>query len=95
MSAALTVTHNAAARRFEVHTGHGVAMLTYAERGNVLDLLHTAVPQEEEGKGIGALLARTALEHAREKGLKVIPTCPFVHSYLKRHKEFADLVATG
>jgi predicted GNAT family acetyltransferase len=89
-----SVTNNAAENRFETVTDHGMAMLRYFPRGDVLDLAHTAVPQAAEGQGIGGALAHAALEHARAKGLKVIPSCPFVRSYLEKHKEFADLVAT-
>jgi hypothetical protein len=93
MPATPTVSHDAAAGQFAVDTGSGIAVLKYVRRGDVLDLLHTTVPQAAEGRGVGAALARAALEHARQEGLKVIPTCPFVHSYLRKHKEFADLVA--
>jgi predicted GNAT family acetyltransferase len=95
MSAAPNVTNNAAAGRFEANTEWGMALLKYVRRGDALDLVHTEVPQPAEGKGIGAALARAALEHARREGLKVIPSCPFVLGYLKKHQEFADLVATG
>jgi hypothetical protein len=93
MTSLPTVTNNAAENRFEVHTDHGVAMLRYVARGNVLDLTHTVVPQEAEGQGIGSALAHAALEHAQANGLKVIASCPFVHSYLRKHTEFAGLVA--
>jgi predicted GNAT family acetyltransferase len=92
MSAAPTVTNNAADGQFEIQTAHGVARLRYAQRGDVLDLTHTAVPQEEEGKGIGTMLARAALQHARARGLKVIPSCPFVHAYVRKHPELAGLI---
>jgi predicted GNAT family acetyltransferase len=88
-----TVRHNSAEHRFEATTDHGLATLRYIERGKVLDLAHTAVPQEAEGQGLGSALAHAALEHARHDGLKVIPSCPFVHAYLQKHKEYADLVA--
>jgi predicted GNAT family acetyltransferase len=95
MSDAPTVTNNIAASRFEVHTESGTALLKYVRHGDVLDLTHTKVPPAAEGGGIGAALVRAALEHARHEGLKVVPTCPFVRTYLKRHTEFADLVAPG
>ena len=92
MASLPTVNHNAAEHRFEATTDHGVATLRYLARGNVLDLAHTAVPQEAEGQGLGGALAHAALEYARAKGFKVIPSCPFVHAYLNRHREYADLV---
>lgn len=87
------ITNNSAAGRFETNTEHGVAHLKYLARGDVLDLVHTEVPREAEGQGIGAALAKAALDHARSEGMKVIPSCPFVRTYVKRHGEYADLVA--
>ena len=92
MAALPTVIHNAAAGQFEARTEHGLALLKYVPRGDALDLVHTEVPPAAEGQGIGGALARAALEHARSSGVKVIPSCPFVLGYLKKHKEFANLV---
>jgi Predicted acetyltransferase len=93
MPSPTTVTNDPAAGRFEAHTEHGVAHLKYIARGDVLDLVHTEVPPEAEGQGIGAALAKAALDHARAEGMKVIPSCPFVRTYITRHGEYADLVA--
>lgn len=72
-----------------------MAVLEYRMgRGNRIALTHTGVPKEMEGKGIASALARTALDYARANGLKVLPLCAFVQTYLKRHPEFMDLVAT-
>jgi predicted GNAT family acetyltransferase len=95
MSAPPTVTNNTAAERFEAQTSAGMASLRYVLDGTTLDLIHTEVPSEAEGQGVGvgAALAHAALEHARREGLSVIPSCSFVRSYVTRHHEFADLVA--
>jgi predicted GNAT family acetyltransferase len=95
MANTANVIDNAAASQFEIHTDAGVAVLTYALRGDILDLTHTRVPSQLEGQGYGAALVRAAMESARAKGLKVIPTCPFARTYLRRHKEYADLVQQG
>jgi len=57
-----------------------------------MDLLHTEVPPEHEGQGYGGALAKAALDYARAEKLRVIPTCPFVRAYVKRHPEYAALV---
>ena len=93
MTSVPAVSHNAAASQFEARTEHGLAKLKYLKRGNVLDLVHTEVPPEAEGKGIGGSLARAALEHARSEGVKVVPSCPFVRDYLTKHQEFSNVVA--
>ncbi|MDQ6635258.1 MAG: N-acetyltransferase [Gemmatimonadota bacterium] len=92
MAESPTVVHDAMAGKFEIRTDTGAAVLTYERRGDTLDLMHTRVPGALEGQGYGGALAKAALDYARANGLKVIPTCPFVSVYLRRHKEYADLV---
>ena len=87
------VSHDPSAGRFEIRTETGSGLLTYLRRGADLDLIHTEVPVDSEGQGYGAALARAALEYARSEGVKVIPSCPFVSEYIRRHPEHADLVA--
>ena len=53
---------------------------------------HTEVPEGHEGKGIGTMLIRFALDAARERGLKVIPICPFFAAYMQKHPEVQDLL---
>ena len=50
------------------------------------------MPEAHEGKGIGTTLIRFALDAARERGLKVIPICPFFADYMQRHAEVQDLL---
>ena len=87
------VTHDPATGQFEIHTEQGTALLAYRQRGVDLDLVHTEVPRALEGRGYASALATAALSFARREGLKVIPTCPYVKTFLARHSEYADLVA--
>jgi predicted GNAT family acetyltransferase len=47
-----------------------------------------------EGTGVGSQLVRGALDDLRVRGLRLVPLCPFVAAYVRRHPEYADLVAT-
>ena len=86
------VQHEKTFHRFAVHFGEATALLAYKEEDDIIYLVHTEVPAEMEGKGIGGQLAKAALNYARENSLKVVARCPFVVSYLQRHPEYADLV---
>lgn len=85
------VRNNPDRKQFETEGGR--ALLAYREDDGRIDLLHTEVPDELEGQGIGGALVKAALEHARAANLQVVPSCPFVGSYLRRHLEYVDLVA--
>jgi uncharacterized protein len=72
--------------------GERAGFIVYRLRPGLLALIHTEVDERFEGRGVGSHLARFALEQARAKGLEVLPFCPFVNGWMKRHTEFNDLV---
>lgn len=79
--------------RYELRAGDElVGFLDYRLRGDVVVLVHTEVPPEFDGQGHAATLARSALDDARARGLSVVPSCPYVASYIGKHPEYADLV---
>lgn len=87
----LNVVRNDAENRFEIREGKQLAQLAYDITGNEIALVHTEVPPELEGDGYGSALAKAALEYARAQHLHVVPSCPFVAGYIRRHPEYADL----
>jgi predicted GNAT family acetyltransferase len=88
------ISHDAAKRRFEMVVDGYASYLSYEKAGEgVLDFQHTFVPGELRGRGIASRLVEQALNHARTHGLKVIPTCPFVADFMRRHQEYRDLEA--
>ena len=89
------VTNNAARHRYEIDTAEGIAFLRYREGPVWIDLIHTEVPEELSGRGIGGKLAKFALDDARARGLRVIATCPFVRAYVDRHPAYAELTRAG
>lgn len=88
------VRHDPAGHRFTVDVDGAGAFIRYRELpGHVLDLDHTYVPPAGRGRGIASQLTAHALTFARAGGYKIVPTCPFVATYLDRHPEFRDLLA--
>ena len=79
------VVNNQAESRFEVSQNGKTAILTYRRKPDAVIFLHTDVPAELEGHGLGSKLALAGLQFAREQGLKVVAACPFVKEYIRRH----------
>jgi uncharacterized protein len=78
--------------RFEIERDGNIAYLDYTLAGNVLQLIHSEVPPAMRGHGIASELAHSALEHAREQGLKVDIVCPSVNAYIEKHPEYSGLI---
>jgi predicted GNAT family acetyltransferase len=89
----IEVEHNADESRFEVALDGKLALLNYRLMGASIAFIHTEVPADFEGRGIGGKLALAGLEYARTSGLTVVPRCPFIAGYIARHPEYADIVA--
>jgi uncharacterized protein len=78
--------------RLEIERQGHVAYLEYTLAGKTLQLIHSEVPEALRGQGLGSELAHSALEWAREQGLKVDVICPSVAEYLRKHPEYSDVV---
>ena len=64
--------------------------IRYRKLPGALALVHTEVDPKRQG--LGTEIVRGALDDIRERGLKVVPVCPFVAAFIRRHPEYADLV---
>jgi uncharacterized protein len=89
------VINNPHRHRFETTVDGHVAVLNYKQDGKCITFIHTEVPQELAGRGVGSALAKAGLKYAREQGLQVIPKCEFVANYIEKHSEFANLLGSG
>jgi predicted GNAT family acetyltransferase len=79
--------------RYEILRGDElVGEIRYRIEPGVIVLVHTDVAPSAEGQGIGSRLVAGALDDIRSRGLRVVPVCPFVTAYLRRHPEQRDLV---
>jgi uncharacterized protein len=79
--------------RFELEENGETAYLEFLlDKEGWITLWHTQVPEALRGRGIAGMLAKTALEYARDHQLKVDVICPMVASYLAKNPEFQGLV---
>jgi len=93
MSVLGPVVDNVDDQQFELTVDDLTAFASYERDDGVILFTHTEVPPQFQGKGVGAALARGALDAARADGAEVIPLCPFIASYIRRHPEYLDLVS--
>lgn len=91
----VTITRNETGNRFELRVGETLTgLIDYRATDNgALDMYHTEIDPSQGGKGLGQRLVAFALADAREKGCKVIATCPFIDRYIDGHPEDAELRA--
>jgi predicted GNAT family acetyltransferase len=89
----IAIRDNPACGRYELLLDGTLAGLAaYVIDDGVMTIPHTEVRPQYEGRGLGGRLAKSVLDDARRRGLGVVPRCPFVAAYIKRHPEYDDLV---
>ncbi len=91
----LQLIDNSERKRYEFHINGFVPRIEYIKAQDKIYLTHTEVPKELEGKGVAATLTRKVLEDIASKNLTLVPLCPYVAMYIKRHPEWKKLVLKG
>lgn len=91
----LEVINNTEKSRFEILLNGKYAVAEYVNREHMIVFTHTEVPTGFEGMGIGSKLATAGLTWAREQKKTVLPLCPYFAAFVRRHKEYQDLILPG
>jgi predicted GNAT family acetyltransferase len=90
------IRHDEKGGRFVAEVDGQEAVLEYEAVGDAtLDYRHTFVPEELRDRGVGTDLVRFALDWAARNDHQIVPTCPFVRSYLDDHPEISGVIAEG
>lgn len=88
----LPLVKNLEEHRFELKVGEYTAFIEYKERDKKIWLIHTESPEELKGKGAATGLIEKTLAYIEDNGYKLIPLCPLVAAYLKRHPDWNRIV---
>ena len=87
------VRNNTARRRYELDVDDHMAFVEYDLQPGVITFVHTQVPRELGGRGVGSALARGALADVRRQRQKVVAHCSFIRTFMAKHPEYDDLLA--
>lgn len=89
-----TIVDNQERKQFEMTVDGYTAFSEYIlTKKGVIYLTHTEVPKNIEGRGIAFEMIRQILENIEERQLKLMPLCPLVATFIRRHPEWKRLLA--
>lgn len=90
---AATVHDEPSQHRYVIEVeGERVGFVEYQLEDSRIALLHAETVPAHSGHGLAGELTRTVLDDARARGLEVLPFCPYVSAWIRKHPEYADLV---
>jgi predicted GNAT family acetyltransferase len=89
------IRNNESTSQYETTIDGATAFVAYDREGDDrIVFTHTVVPESLSGRGLASELVTYALDDARAQNLKVVPQCPYVASFIKRHPEYEELITT-
>ncbi|MET1089032.1 MAG: GNAT family N-acetyltransferase [Arthrobacter sp.] len=89
----VSLRRNDAEHRYELHVGGKLAVQSlYRDLPGHIDFIHTETSPEFEGQGLGKVLAHFALDDVVASGKRIIPHCPFIAAYLRKHEDYEQCV---
>ena len=91
----LELVKNEKDNQFEMVVDGHTAIIVFKEYPGKIALIHTEVPPAIEGKGVATAIIEKALNYIEQNNLKLIPLCPVVVAYIKRHPEWNRIVDQG
>lgn len=86
----------------EKHRGRAYVQLSDTEfaemtynyaRNSKMIIEHTEVHDDLRGEGIGKEMLKEIVKIARQKGLRIIPICPFAKAQFQKDPSIRDVVA--
>jgi predicted GNAT family acetyltransferase len=87
------VQDNTDQHRFEILVdGEPGGFAAYRVRDGLVTVTHSQIDPKYRGKGVGGQLAKQTLDMLRERGVRVVPACPFFAEYVSQHPEYDDMV---
>ena len=86
---------NEAQNRFEIEINQHFAFISYRETQNQISLIHTEAEPELAGTGAASAVVEKTLNYIQESEKKLLPFCPYVFAYIKKHPEWKNIVDQG
>ncbi len=72
--------------------GKSVGLTAFVDRDGQRIFYHTEVDGAFGGRGLATVVISEALAATRAEGLRIVPVCPTVAAYVKKHPDFSDIV---
>ena len=87
------VTHDPDRHRYVISVdGVPFGTSVYSRTGDLVIFVHTEIEPQGEGRGLGSMLVREALDDVAAHGGRIVPLCPFVAEWIEQHPDYRELV---
>jgi hypothetical protein len=97
--ATITVRNTPQHRRYEILDGDAIIGKAHylphdGPKGPERIFYHTTVSEDYAGEGLAARLVQESLDDTLAAGITVVPVCPYVRTWLRKHPDYQQRTAT-
>ncbi|MBT2550529.1 GNAT family N-acetyltransferase [Arthrobacter sp. ISL-65] len=95
--ATITVRNTPERHRYEILDGDAIIGKAHylphdGNKGRERIFYHTTVSEDYAGQGLAARLVQEALDDTLAAGIAVVPVCPYVKVWLRKHPDYQPLM---
>lgn len=90
----IPLVKNVEKKRFEIEVNGSYAFINFGEFGNQVALVHTEAETALAGTGAAGAVVEKTLHYLEDNNMQLLPFCPFVFAYIKKHPEWKRIVST-
>ena len=91
----LTINDNTFLRQFEVEIEDDIAKIEYSLQDRKIFLTKLVIPNSNNDSSFEETFIREVFEIIKEKNIRIMPTSPEIRKFIKKNKEFKDLLPIG
>ena len=91
----LTINDNTFLRQYELEVGEDLAKIDYALQDRKIFLTKLIIPSSNNDSSLEETFIREVFEIIKEKNIRIMPTSPEIRKFIKKNKEFKDLLPIG
>ncbi len=90
------IKNNELLRQFEFRFEDKLLKVEYSEQGRNLFLTRFEMDKNIKEEQLKNLFLKTVLDHLSDEGMLVVPTCPIVAAFFRKHKaDYKHLLPVG
>ncbi len=89
------IKDNTFLRQFETSLDGHLAKIEYSSQERKVFLTKIVVPEEITMEGFNESFIKAVLHHLQEKNLRVVPTSPQIAGFLRRNRQYKEMLPVG
>ncbi|MCO5725315.1 GNAT family N-acetyltransferase [Robiginitalea marina] len=91
----LAIKDNSFLRQFEIRVDGELAKIEYSSQERKVFLTKLVIPEAIDREGFKEEFIKAVLHHIQEQNLRVVPTSPQIAGFLRKNRQYKEMLPIG